>query len=165
MHEAQPRRDATHLKRGGIVPPKTKTVALPVSPPATAAGGNSCLSMRRLLSPPGSRRQPVPLPSLRSARARSTACAPWPQWRSAVCARPTCRRALGTTLPARCQAGSEARAMRADHSRPCARVSGPANAPIAIHAAALVGHWCDCLLYTSDAADEEDSVDLGGRRI
>ena len=24
--------------------------------------------------------------------------------------------------------------------------------------------WC-CLLYTSDAADEEDSVDLGGRRI
>ena len=22
-----------------------------------------------------------------------------------------------------------------------------------------------CLLYTSDAADEEDSVDLGGRRI
>eukprot|EP00658_Telonema_sp_P-2_P037235 TRINITY_DN2679_c0_g1_i2.p1 TRINITY_DN2679_c0_g1~~TRINITY_DN2679_c0_g1_i2.p1 ORF type:complete len:352 (-),score=109.58 TRINITY_DN2679_c0_g1_i2:45-1100(-) len=31
--------------------------------------------------------------------------------------------------------------------------------------------WCDrvlwrsCLLYTSDAADEEDSVDLGGRRI
>ncbi|VDG23527.1 rod shape-determining protein [Lactobacillus plantarum] [Lactiplantibacillus mudanjiangensis] len=26
--------------------------------------------------------------------------------------------------------------------------------------------WCNCcLLYTSDAADEEDSVDLGGRRI
>ena len=24
---------------------------------------------------------------------------------------------------------------------------------------------CVCLLYTSDAADEEDSVDLGGRRI
>ena len=24
---------------------------------------------------------------------------------------------------------------------------------------------CACLLYTSDAADEEDSVDLGGRRI
>eukprot|EP00658_Telonema_sp_P-2_P024548 TRINITY_DN19868_c0_g2_i1.p1 TRINITY_DN19868_c0_g2~~TRINITY_DN19868_c0_g2_i1.p1 ORF type:complete len:151 (+),score=44.84 TRINITY_DN19868_c0_g2_i1:253-705(+) len=24
---------------------------------------------------------------------------------------------------------------------------------------------CGCLLYTSDAADEEDSVDLGGRRI
>jgi len=22
-----------------------------------------------------------------------------------------------------------------------------------------------CLLYTSDAADEEDSVDLGGRRV
>eukprot|EP00658_Telonema_sp_P-2_P007693 TRINITY_DN12864_c0_g1_i4.p1 TRINITY_DN12864_c0_g1~~TRINITY_DN12864_c0_g1_i4.p1 ORF type:complete len:132 (-),score=21.65 TRINITY_DN12864_c0_g1_i4:113-508(-) len=25
--------------------------------------------------------------------------------------------------------------------------------------------WQPCLLYTSDAADEEDSVDLGGRRI
>ena len=25
--------------------------------------------------------------------------------------------------------------------------------------------FIDCLLYTSDAADEEDSVDLGGRRI
>src|SRR5664280_1064923 len=25
--------------------------------------------------------------------------------------------------------------------------------------------WSSCLLYTSDAADEEDSVDLGGRRI
>ena len=24
---------------------------------------------------------------------------------------------------------------------------------------------CSCLLYTSDAADEEDSVDLCGRRI
>ena len=24
---------------------------------------------------------------------------------------------------------------------------------------------CDCLLYTSDAADERSSVDLGGRRI
>eukprot|EP00658_Telonema_sp_P-2_P037799 TRINITY_DN27172_c0_g1_i1.p1 TRINITY_DN27172_c0_g1~~TRINITY_DN27172_c0_g1_i1.p1 ORF type:complete len:246 (+),score=64.16 TRINITY_DN27172_c0_g1_i1:153-890(+) len=27
------------------------------------------------------------------------------------------------------------------------------------------GRWWSCLLYTSDAADEEDSVDLGGRRI
>src|SRR5664280_2461118 len=26
-------------------------------------------------------------------------------------------------------------------------------------------HGSTCLLYTSDAADEEDSVDLGGRRI
>src|SRR5664279_4929483 len=26
-------------------------------------------------------------------------------------------------------------------------------------------HRSTCLLYTSDAADEEDSVDLGGRRI
>ena len=27
------------------------------------------------------------------------------------------------------------------------------------------GELLTCLLYTSDAADEEDSVDLGGRRI
>src|SRR5664279_4011670 len=29
----------------------------------------------------------------------------------------------------------------------------------------IVLHFLLCLLYTSDAADEEDSVDLGGRRI
>ena len=29
----------------------------------------------------------------------------------------------------------------------------------------VVIHIHHCLLYTSDAADEEDSVDLGGRRI
>src|SRR5664280_944512 len=31
----------------------------------------------------------------------------------------------------------------------------------------FIPNWnsCTCLLYTSDAADEEDSVDLGGRRI
>ena len=28
-----------------------------------------------------------------------------------------------------------------------------------------VAQWRDCLLYTSDAADERSSVDLGGRRI
>ena len=28
-----------------------------------------------------------------------------------------------------------------------------------------VGDPCGCLLYTSDAADERSSVDLGGRRI
>src|SRR5665648_1298131 len=29
----------------------------------------------------------------------------------------------------------------------------------------LIARIYNCLLYTSDAADEEDSVDLGGRRI
>ena len=29
----------------------------------------------------------------------------------------------------------------------------------------LAGHAQSCLLYTSDAADERSSVDLGGRRI
>ena len=31
--------------------------------------------------------------------------------------------------------------------------------------AALSANVCCCLLYTSDAADERSSVDLGGRRI
>ena len=29
----------------------------------------------------------------------------------------------------------------------------------------IAGPYCTCLLYTSDAADERSSVDLGGRRI
>ena len=29
----------------------------------------------------------------------------------------------------------------------------------------IAGHIRNCLLYTSDAADERSSVDLGGRRI
>ena len=29
----------------------------------------------------------------------------------------------------------------------------------------LIGQYTACLLYTSDAADERSSVDLGGRRI
>ena len=29
----------------------------------------------------------------------------------------------------------------------------------------VIAHWDGCLLYTSDAADERSSVDLGGRRI
>ena len=29
----------------------------------------------------------------------------------------------------------------------------------------IIGDYCSFLLYTSDAADEEDSVDLGVRRI
>ena len=29
----------------------------------------------------------------------------------------------------------------------------------------VLAHDVDCLLYTSDAADERSSVDLGGRRI
>src|SRR5664279_2562558 len=42
--------------------------------------------------------------------------------------------------------------------------------PLPLHSAArtprVCAHSCStCLLYTSDAADEEDSVDLGGRRI
>src|SRR5674536_394697 len=42
----------------------------------------------------------------------------------------------------------------------CSPRSAPANSP----SAGATTTWT-CLLYTSDAADEEDSVDLGGRRI
>eukprot|EP00658_Telonema_sp_P-2_P038031 TRINITY_DN27341_c0_g1_i2.p1 TRINITY_DN27341_c0_g1~~TRINITY_DN27341_c0_g1_i2.p1 ORF type:complete len:127 (+),score=17.72 TRINITY_DN27341_c0_g1_i2:25-405(+) len=47
----------------------------------------------------------------------------------------------------------------------------PTRAVTLIHNNGVITATCDCggrsscLLYTSDAADEEDSVDLGGRRI
>src|SRR5664280_124042 len=40
----------------------------------------------------------------------------------------------------------------------------PTALPLGILLASLMT-FGNCLLYTSDAADEEDSVDLGGRRI
>ena len=36
---------------------------------------------------------------------------------------------------------------------------------IALHALAALDQFAPCLLYTSDAADERSSVDLGGRRL
>src|SRR5665648_796807 len=54
---------------------------------------------------------------------------------------------------------------RCDRYRPDARGLGH-HAPRAVaHREHRVGVAAPCLLYTSDAADEEDSVDLGGRRI
>ena len=41
--------------------------------------------------------------------------------------------------------------------------AGGAVSRMAIFALGIMPYIC--LLYTSDAADEEDSVDLGGRRI
>eukprot|EP00658_Telonema_sp_P-2_P066455 TRINITY_DN55470_c0_g1_i3.p2 TRINITY_DN55470_c0_g1~~TRINITY_DN55470_c0_g1_i3.p2 ORF type:complete len:116 (-),score=17.61 TRINITY_DN55470_c0_g1_i3:39-386(-) len=46
--------------------------------------------------------------------------------------------------------------------------AGPSRKMLASHLAfRVIRHKSSylCLLYTSDAADEEDSVDLGGRRI
>src|SRR5674536_402981 len=40
-----------------------------------------------------------------------------------------------------------------------------ARGPSGIEALIKTVQYINCLLYTSDAADEEDSVDLGGRRI
>ena len=44
-----------------------------------------------------------------------------------------------------------------------AQTASLGNAVIAYNTNSI--HSSICLLYTSDAADEEDSVDLGGRRI
>ena len=41
----------------------------------------------------------------------------------------------------------------------------PAARPLRVHRAPRVLRARRCLLYTSDAADERSSVDLGGRRI
>ena len=39
------------------------------------------------------------------------------------------------------------------------------NGPITINTKHIISFYQSCLLYTSDAADERSSVDLGGRRI
>src|SRR5664280_3377429 len=51
-------------------------------------------------------------------------------------------------------------AVRADGQRHIGKLLDPLHQAMALFALVFV-----CLLYTSDAADEEDSVDLGGRRI
>src|SRR5665648_1175531 len=65
---------------------------------------------------------------------------------------PSPRPATGTPAPpARAHRDPRQRAGRPDGWSARAGWSAPHRSP--------------CLLYTSDAADEEDSVDLGGRRI
>src|SRR5674536_372839 len=69
------------------------------------------------------------------------------------------RQSLGSPRPTcRCFADGPARAVRPPWSATAA--AGHLSSP----AARSPRPRC-CLLYTSDAADEEDSVDLGGRRI
>src|SRR5664279_5024726 len=45
----------------------------------------------------------------------------------------------------------------------CSHVPRPTSSPPTVPCTDAINTIC--LLYTSDAADEEDSVDLGGRRI
>eukprot|EP00656_Telonema_subtile_P026540 TRINITY_DN28510_c0_g1_i1.p1 TRINITY_DN28510_c0_g1~~TRINITY_DN28510_c0_g1_i1.p1 ORF type:complete len:109 (-),score=16.89 TRINITY_DN28510_c0_g1_i1:35-361(-) len=67
-----------------------------------------------------------------------------------------------------------------DHPAQAALMCRPPQNPISPNGVAIAGplrYTClsgpttryeirkSCLLYTSDAADEEDSVDLGGRRV
>ena len=52
---------------------------------------------------------------------------------------------------------------RVDKAR--ARESGGVGLGLAIVKGIVEAHGGTCLLYTSDAADERSSVDLGGRRI
>eukprot|EP00658_Telonema_sp_P-2_P047349 TRINITY_DN3601_c0_g1_i2.p1 TRINITY_DN3601_c0_g1~~TRINITY_DN3601_c0_g1_i2.p1 ORF type:complete len:196 (-),score=53.60 TRINITY_DN3601_c0_g1_i2:51-638(-) len=47
----------------------------------------------------------------------------------------------------------------------CCLESGPFDGVLGFSQGASMAALVACLLYTSDAADEEDSVDLGGRRI
>src|SRR5665648_1297683 len=45
------------------------------------------------------------------------------------------------------------------------KIKNPVGTEVYANDGRLLGRYYVCLLYTSDAADEEDSVDLGGRRI
>eukprot|EP00656_Telonema_subtile_P056176 TRINITY_DN8918_c0_g1_i1.p1 TRINITY_DN8918_c0_g1~~TRINITY_DN8918_c0_g1_i1.p1 ORF type:complete len:112 (+),score=12.10 TRINITY_DN8918_c0_g1_i1:137-472(+) len=80
----------------------------------------------------------------------------WP-WPGSWCCWSLCWSPGSPSLQPRCSAGSRCpspplRALAPEPVRP-PFVAGWSPPP-----------W-PCLLYTSDAADEEDSVDLGGRRI
>src|SRR5664280_1754889 len=66
----------------------------------------------------------------------------------------SCDRSTSLTLVKKSRPIANQGALHAD--------SAPSFARPNLHSSA---HTQCCLLYTSDAADEEDSVDLGGRRI
>ena len=51
------------------------------------------------------------------------------------------------------------------HARSLRLPEGPTIAGLIYLSASFLVLLCICLLYTSDAADERSSVDLGGRRI
>src|SRR5664279_2673057 len=48
------------------------------------------------------------------------------------------------------------------HTMACPRLNSPSVPRSETKSSAGIWHGTTCLLYTSDAADEEDSVDLGG---
>src|SRR5664280_3012112 len=50
---------------------------------------------------------------------------------------------------------------------PAATIAKANSVPMLVRStiSSMLAKLANCLLYTSDAADEEDSVDLGGRRI
>src|SRR5205814_10555882 len=89
-HEALPRRDATHLKHGGIWPPKRKTVAFPgIAVGGDAAYGNSVFLRygRRLCPDLDALRK---YPGLHVAPERDQK-PPSPRWRSDACDPAACR--------------------------------------------------------------------------
>src|SRR5664280_2046409 len=106
-------------------------------PSATARGGDGrCLSKRAPRNPVRADGRLARQPGLAGSVAVVTHCGSVvPPGRR----RGWPQRAGGRCLPSRCTPGCR-----------------PAGGRRQVHA---------CLLYTSDAADEEDSVDLGGRRI
>src|SRR6516225_12078595 len=92
--------------------PKKRTVAFPVSSsailqPTIPVPLRGCYALGADFGTGGK------YPRFDITPERDETCVPWPQWRSAACVQPRCRRACGTILRARFRAGSEARAMRA----------------------------------------------------
>src|SRR5665648_1176814 len=72
---------------------------------------------------------------------------------------------VGGVLEVDLEAVAVAHAAQSDPADPGVARQGRTQTRLGVTCLLQVGHGSSCLLYTSDAADEEDSVDLGGRRI
>src|SRR5664280_3699377 len=83
---------------------------------------------------------------------------------------------VGVAVGTLCRNGHTLDSAGLQERRPCLRVQRVSVVDQIVRVAQESIHWIKqvpgnllhprtCLLYTSDAADEEDSVDLGGRRI
>src|SRR6266853_3728156 len=157
MHEALPRSDATHLKRGGCRPPKKKTVALPVSPPAVmrpaAIPASLCRGVYRGPDLDALRHNPgfdiAPQRDQQLPRHCHDGDPPRASLQHADALTEPCGERTARLV-------AQPKPGELDERRAGPRVARSADASVAIHAAALVGHGCD-----ADVAGELTAVGEG----